>query len=468
MASASAGASGSGEPTAPVCAYPEHDDAIVLSWGEAIDLEEVVLHAVGLDRAVIGCGDGFVVASDVAFADATSRALEGTCVGIAAVDRDRAVLVTAAEISLVWVDGLGEPFILDRAPLANPAYGVATRDGIVVVGAGSEGLLMFDVDGQTLRAAEPVRGLDDARHAASVEDKWLVADGRYGVKLVDRSGVLSEIDLGDGTALKIVAQGSRALVLMGAMGFAEVEVVGSEVELVGEHRVEGRIFDATWSGEALVLALGFAIHRYQVGATGVRLLGQQERPFAEDTVPPWFIALPTVGGANFVTAGASLLPLGLPDAGTAPHVTTTHRTLSFWPDAKEGGSAAVVLANRGDAELIVGDLSVTPPFSATWSDSDALVARPNCPGQYTVAPGASVLAKVSLAAAGPETVVGALSMGSSDPDARTFRYRVEVNRPPPNPGNDAADYGLPTASGGRYRLSDHLGEVVLIKLFDDS
>jgi hypothetical protein len=141
------------------------------------------------------------------------------------------------------------------------------------------------------------------------------------------------------------------------------------------------------------------------------------------------------------------------------------RTTTFLA-AESGATDATILiaGNTGGADLIVLGTDTEAPFSAAVSAQ--LTPRPNCPGQFVAAPGELFGIDVEFAPNTSNPVARALTIETNDPDEPLLAVTVEGNRPVPATGATAPDFSVLTLAGDRYRLSDHLGDVVLIKLFN--
>ena len=465
------GASDTGSSTdsaSEACDYPEHVDPIDLNLEPAAELPATIFEVTFVGEWAIACGDGFVARADLDTGHVLSIELDGLCTGLAAIDGRRFVAATASSLNLLDIDLDGELREIDSTAITSAAYGVAASGSVVAVACGSGGLLAFDTSGDAFTSLPAITGAEDARGVVATTEGWLVADGTAGIKRIDDSGTLAKLSLAAGVAADLVVHDDRAVVLLGALGVALLDIGDGRLSLLDERRLSGRATGVAFRDDSLVVTLGHVMTRFAVANDALVSIGQQERTFATEPLAPFFGALGHAESRDVVATGNGLRQYATPIRSPSPHASLAYGTNSFWVEPGQVGHTAVVIRNSGDADLVIGDLAGDAAFSATWSPALPLTPRLGCPGQFIVEPGDSAMIDVSVAASDASTLVGDVSVRTSDPDATALRQRMEVNSEPLSVGSVAVNYRLPTLAGAEHQLASSLGKVVIVKLFDDT
>jgi len=424
------------------------DDFAVQSGGETVSGH--ILALASSDHGLVACGDGFF---DVV--GGGSATLGGTCSSIAT-DGDLAIVgLRGRGVALV---DLGGPSVLGTADVGD-VRGVAIRGTQAWAAAGSAGVVALDASGG-LTSSGPLGSVADARGVAIDDAGLWVAAGDAGVALLDpASGSVIASAATDSRALGVRATDGGTLVLRGVFGWDVFEASGSALDRSASHETTGAVFDATVHDGEIITAEVHAIVRH--GDEGPRF---EERPRFGALDAPWLRSVASHDGELFVALGDEVASVDVASTSPAPDVMVDATTVYMWGDAGDRLESLVVIDNLGNAPLVVGSIEADAPFDFEVQGGGEPID--GCPDAFEVEPGGSLLLAVSYTPDDTSLVTGELTLHTNDPDEPQLVLTIDGNRGEPEIGDEATDFELITIEGDRFRLSDHLGKVVLVKLFN--
>ncbi|MBX7078356.1 MAG: redoxin domain-containing protein [Nannocystaceae bacterium] len=437
------------------CSGTPADDVMVAQPDRGITLSGDAIALASAERGVVACGDGFFDLVEVDAGDVGTTALDGRCSAIA-VSGDIAVVGTA-QGDVIAVDLTG-PIVLGRATVPGPVHGVAMDGGDVWIAAGDAGVHAMGLATGAFEDRGTLGDVADARGVALLDGALWVAAGAAGVVVLAPGGGATTGSVAtDSPALGLRAGDGDVAVLRGVFGWDRFEG-GSSPSRSGGGDTTGTVLDAvqadgTW----------FTVESHAIVRHGGDARHDEERPQAGALTAPWWRAAVAHGDAIWGAIGDTLLPIELGAAAAAPDVAVDGNTLYLWGDPGAPVEALLVVDNHGDAPLRVGSLEVEAPFVAAPQDA---AATADCPDAFEVPPGGSSLVSVSYTPSDDALVSGTLVLHTNDPDEPTVTITIDGNRGEPELGVEATDFLLPGIDGTPFRLSDHRGKVVLVKMFN--
>jgi hypothetical protein len=476
----SAAGDASSDDADPSCELPAYADDIVPGTPSP-SLPAEAFRAANVGGSAVVCGDGYVAVVPAGGGAPRVRSdarLAGPCGGVAAVGEDRAIAVTwAGEVLLVDISVSGAPAVLDAETVASATlYDVSVIGDRAWIAAGPQGVLDYSLAGGQLTQTGSLPGASDARSAVQIGSVLLVADGYVPgdgasdggaeIRLLSTAGAgaIDEVVGLTGMATRAIAEAgqSRAVILRPGHGFDVVTVSDSALTVAYSARVESGVpLAAVLSGDTLLVAAGSEVQRYALGADSATLVSVEERAGRGDLTAPWFRSVIALGSDYAAVTDDAVVPLVLGDAAPAPEISLERHTFSLVGDQTE---ALLRFANTGGAQLIIAGIEADAPFSAEIY-TELATEREGCPGQYVVEPGASGLAWERYS--GDDAWhTGDIRILSNDADEPELVALAEINRPLPAAGDDVDAFALLTARGNQFRLQEHLGKVILAKLYN--
>ncbi|MEE9382660.1 MAG: hypothetical protein V3V08_04525 [Nannocystaceae bacterium] len=451
------------------CELPQYEDDLALALDQGVPVTGEILRLVGADTWMLACGDGFFASTHDAGSGATALEIPGRCRGLAyrSGAEARAVLTTSTgHVVLASLDSttgaLAQVSVVETS--SESLHHVAwTPSGIRIAG-GTQGILTFAVTDGELVSGEPLTEALDARGIAATGDRLLVADGRSGIRLLAADGsVLARLER-EGEAQSVVLEGSHALILRGFRGFDYVRIGDDSLELLDSRPADGIVLDATLDDRFALVNLGYAIVRYALEDDGLREVSRQLRPARRELEQPWFLALARSGATIHVALGSQVVPIALGEGLPAPDLHPVRAALLMLADPGKTARAAVPFRNSGTADAIVTGWTGSEGFKASVNPDDLPPPRPGCPDQYILAPGALLNVKFEHEVADTEPAPGILSLSSDDPDEPSVPGLALINRVTPQIGDTAPELAQVTWHGETFRLGDHRGDVIFVKL----
>lgn len=444
--------SGNGGPRG--CDDPAEDDVQI---GGKTTLPGSIRRLSPLPNGVLACGDAFVAAlDDRGDVDAQLDA-SSPCVGVAA---DGSAIVVLTEDGTVEAVDAGLA-VLQSATVEGPARGIALADGHAFVAAGSGGVVKLDAT-----SLETVATFDvpDALDIASAEGKLFVAAGPTGVVQIDPdSGEILDTAATQTPALGVRAAGDDVLVLRGAQGFDWVSAAEG-LSLRASGLTEGVVVDAMLGSDEAFVVEGHALVRYALEGDSILRRSSEHRPDAGSAEGAWLRAVSPVGSGaeGFAVAGdGGVWELVVRAPIAAPDLAVDAPFIQLFGDAGETIEGLYLLRNVGDAPLTIIGLETDGPFTASVDPQDD-----TCDGLPSLAPGSSAPVSLLFDIDGDGPVAGTLHVETNDPDQPILEVALQGNPAGPSLGAPAPDFTGLTLEGEPFRLSDHLGQVVFLKLFD--
>lgn len=452
---------GGGDPE-DVCEGNPHPDELSMNVDDATPLPDAPARVVATTEHFAVCGDGYVQLYDLQTETAGPvHALSGPCRGVAKAGHQRVVVATDAELSLLSIEG-DALSVLATSTLSGSVGGVAADAEHAWVAAGAAGVLAFDLAGDALSSTGtwPVA---DARDVGATDAGVVVAAGAAGLALYDPSGSSQGTATTDTPALAVRTSDRRAAVLRGAYGWDLFDVGGGLTRLASVD-TGGVVMDAAVSDAEVLTAEGYALIRHDAIDDEVVTTSVQPRVGAGALDAPWIRAVARSNTGAVVVDDESIAPLSIDTMAKGPRLEVDVPSVSLWSQDGEATEGLYVIRNAGDAALHLRSVSADGPVTADVDDTN-LDESEECPEQLVVPPGGNVPISLQYTpTGGPFT--STLTIETDDPDALVLEIPIDGDRASPASGDKVPDFVVPTLDGGTFRLSEHLGKVVFIKLFN--
>lgn len=442
---------GGGDDLPRACDDPAGDD---MEIGGKTTLPGSIRRLAAVPQGVLACGDAFVAALDVQGSITTQLELQSPCVDIAVSPETTAVLTEDGTV-LTLDPGLT---VVRTTAVDGTPHGLATLGDDVFVAAGSAGVVVLDAS-----TLEPTASFDvpGARDVATSEGMLLVAAGTMGVGRLDPdSGEVQATVATESPALGVRIDGEDALVLRGAQGWDWLSL-SDGLALRGSSLTEGLIVDAMLvDGHAFVVE-GHAVVRYTLDGDSIVRLSSEHRPDAGEAAGAWLRAVSPVGDGFALAGDGGVSEFVVRAPTSAADLAVETPFMQLFGDSGESVEGLFLLRNVGDAPLTVLGLETEGPFSADLEPGDE-----TCDGLPSLAPGASAPVSVRFDVDDDAPVSGTLYVETNDPDQPILEVALEGNPSGPTVGAPAPDFTGLTLDGQPFRLSDHAGKVIFLKLFD--
>lgn len=370
--------------------------------------------------------------------DPSARYVKGVAV------HEELLLVTNRDVGLTLLD-VSDPTRPGTAGAAGGLgwEGVAVDGGHAFVAGGDDGRMTWDV----ADPAAPVRlaeagALGVPGALAPAGDGWLyVADSTLGVVPVDVTDPLlpvfhPPVPVG-GPAFHLVVDGDHLYVANGSDGVVVLDRADPAAPVaVAWIDTGGAAVQVALDGDQLYVARHDAVVVFDVTDPLAAV------PLAHEGSRSVMLAVRARDGHAFVGDWGTVEVFGL-EAVAAGELDPSSDELG----ADESGVATTTLTNRGSAPLtLLGGTSDPPGLSLEV-------------GAGVLAPGESTALRVSGVSA-----EATLCLVSDDPDGATVQLSVAPGDLPPV-GEVASDFALPTLDGATVRLSEQLGQPVLLVYF---
>ncbi len=439
------------------CDTPADDD---MELGGVVALPGSVRRLVEAGGGVLACGDTFAAWLDDGGAVQGQLDLSSPCVSAAALPGDVALVLTA-DGALRALSTSGGLSVLQSVTLEGTPSGLAVLGDAIFVAAGSGGVLRLE--GSSLEVTTSF-ALSSALDVATSDAGILVAAGSQGVVLLDPdSGETRASLVTESPALGVRASGNEALVLRGAQGWDWLDV-SETLSSSGPMTTEGVVIDALLSNGNAFVVEGHAVLRYGRSDGVVTRLSSEHRPDVGMIAGTWLRSISAIGDGYAVAGDAGVFEFIVRAPSAAPDLTVDAPSLQVFAAAGESVEALYVVRNTGGSALRISEVDTDGPFTATL-DTDNLDSS-SCEGQVELPPGASTPISLVFDAGEGAMTAGTLFIESNDPDQPTLQVALEGNPTGPSPGVVAPDFTGLTLAGEPFRLSDHAGKVVFMKLFD--
>jgi peroxiredoxin len=445
-----------------ICAGDPNPDEMSMELDDASPTDGTPQRVIPVGERFVVCGDEFVQVWDPEDGHTGGAAsLSGPCRGLAKAGHERIVLTTDDELTIMQLgdDGLQT---LGSLALAGGVGGVASDGTQAWVALGTAGLGVYDVATDS-PASVDTWAISDARDVAATPHGLVVAAGDAGVQLWSTAGVSVATLATDSPALHVRAGDDHIAILRGAFGWDLAEVTDDELAWVATLETAGIVLDAVVSDAEVITAEAYGLVRYDT-AGSVTIASVQPREGVGELDAPWIRGVARGQTHAAIVDDDSIAPLSIERMSDSPRVEVDVPSMSLWSTDGQVAEGLFVVRNAGDAPLHVRSVSADGPLQVEIDDS-TLEAYDACPGQLVVDPGGSFSIEMRYAPTG-EPFTSTLQIETDDPDALTLHIPVDGDRAPPQPGDEVADFAVPTLDGGTFRLSGHAGQVVFIKLFN--
>lgn len=452
------------------CEIPQYDDEIEVAYDQAVTLPDEIRRIAVAEDLVVTCGHRFVAAVSNGSILGSTIALPDECSGLAVAGGRGVVVTRSGHVRLLGVDATMGLTELDQIDDDGTYFDVGLDGTRAYIAAGAAGVHVYDVDASTLARHDDLPGATEARGVAITGERLLVADGLAGVRLLARDGSGEVATLpGGGRALGVVVRDNKALILRGPRGFDLVQLGDTAIEHLASSPFEGMVVDAWLGDKDVFVATAAALVRYRIDETNQLIdVGRELRPRSAELLLPWFLAVARddddATEPGLLALGDRLLPWTASPIADTPDVRPGVWWRPINGEVGEPTPTLVTFLNFGTRDAIITDVSGTPEFDIHVREEDWPPPRPGCPGQYVLEPRDWIEVRAKHTAVDTQPVVGEMHVASNDPEPETVTSYLLAHRVTPSVGAPGPEIAGVTWHGERFRLSDTLGDVVLVKV----
>jgi peroxiredoxin len=440
---------------------PTFDDDLVLAYDDQTAAPDEIVAVAAVDGVAVVGGDGFaaVLDDDGGFGEALE--IDGEVTAMTAVDDRHVALATGSgEVIVAEVDG-DELVQNSSTSVGGRARGLASDGATIWVALGGDGLRALSVQGGDAAAFGNVAV---ARGVALAGARLVVAAGSEGVVVLDDAGAVVGTVPTETAVHGVVAAGERAIALRGAQGWDLLDVGGSAPELVASMTTGGISLDAAFVDGGVLVVEGWAVTRFAVDGGAPEAIGVEQRRDVGELEGAWLRGIARMGDGWVVVDDDAAIPLEVRHEADAPNIAVDVPSFGVWAEPGETSASAYLVRNTGTEDLLIGSVEADGDFAAALQ-TDALEEDAKCDGYFAVPPGATVLVDLEFDA-GDDPSEGTLTILSNDPDEPRLEIPLDGNRERMREGDDAVDFTGLTLDGELFRLSDHEGKVVFLKMFN--
>ncbi len=350
----------------------------------------------------------------------------------------------------------GVPVFLDgyEPADADVSYEGGVRIGdLLYIAAHQRGLHIVDVgsSGGPFFVSELSLAQNASWNVVESDGYLLVANGRFGLSVIDLSGAPMEVATLElsGLANDIAVSGDRAYLSLAADGVVAVDISDPlQPLLIDQAPTLGNAFSLGLEGDILAVGSYPYAERFDVSnPAAINLSGWDATKV---------YAMGADAGVN--TAGDTLIAVA-DWRGIAVYAPTTDvgGDIEVFPMRLDFGAVGagaprdttVLVRNSGAGSLSV--TAILPPGEITVD-----------PSSFSIGPGGSQ--EVVVTASGSSSVrstIGYISDDPDEPDVRQDVYKNNLNMP--QVGSVAPDFSLVGTDGNTHTLSDYRGKVVYLE-----
>ena len=351
--------------------------------------------------------------------------------------------------------------IFNYAPEGMTIEGIAVRGSKLFVASHERGLVVLETaggKGAVLGSAEEFKAawsVDVAGNFAYVAD----ATGRLGiidVRNPSRLLVRANMELG-GSAQSVVVRGNLAYVAAGASGLIIVDVKDPAApKVVSETRTSGSALQVSVDGDRAFVANWGDARIYDISDPSTPHLIAAEVVKTEEGSSR-VLGMSGRGDVAFVGEWTGMHAYRLFDRRRAPHATVNKAMLSFGrTPAGTEKRLNVALSNEGSAALTIASAAIVSVGSGFELET---------PPQKTIEPGGFASLSVVFKPEAGSPKGAELVISTNDPDEPELRVVLAGNQEGLAVGDKFPELELALVDGGRWRLSEQRGKVVLLAYF---
>jgi peroxiredoxin len=438
---------------------PTYDDDLELAYDDEVEAPDEVFTVTSVGGvAVIGGDDFAAVLADGRLGGALE--IDGDVTAITAVGADHVALGTrSGEIVIAQVNG-DELVQTASVSVGTRVRGLASDGATIFAALGSAGLVTVSKDGGTPSAFGSVAV---ARGVALGGERIVVAAAADGVLVLDAAGSVTGTVGTETPVFGVVADDDQAIALRGAQGWDLIDV-GGDPELVGSVVTGGISLHAVFVDGGVLVVDGWAVTRFALAGGEPEPIGVEQRRDVGKLEGTWLRAIAAVDDGFVVVDDAAAIPLEVRDETDAPNIAVEVPSFAVSADPGETAEAAYFVRNTGTADLLIGKVDADGDFEAALQ-TDVLDEDSECDDYFVVPPGGTALVDLEFEAS-DEPSQSTLTILSNDPDEPRLEIPLDGNREPLGEADDAVDFTALTLGGDVFRLSDHDGKVVFLKLFN--
>lgn len=363
---------------------------------------------------------------------------------------DGLVVATQRDEELVIVDMTTEPPALLFEQRINGVEGIARAGDYILLTIRDHGVQAVDVSTPTTPRPEPtVPGLSAPWELSAVVDGWTYA--------ADAALGLVPIDATDPQALvvhePIPMQGILHVAADEHALYASTGSGGVVILDRSDPAVPTTLATVSVAGSAVMAAVDGDI-LYVADHEGITTLDVTDRsapvPIGIEVSEEFALAVDAGDGIAWVGDWTILAGYAVDPTIQAPDLDLASDSLGL---PVEGGTTTATLHNRGGAPLSITGVSTT--------DLDKVTATVDA---EVIEPGGT--ATLQVTSTGGDTLDGIVCLASNDPDRPVLELPTTAGVEEPPIGELAPDFELTElGTGDLHRLSDHLGQPVLLVLF---
>lgn len=291
-----------------------------------------------------------------------------------------------------------------------------------------------------------------------VGDTLLVAEGATGLRTYDVSTdepqLLATLPL-SGSSRDVVAEDGRAYVASSG-GLAIVDISDPAApSLLGETAVDGTLLEVALGPDDTVLTAEWdEVRGYDVSDPS-NIVARMAETVPTDVEFSRVLAVATDPSRRRVYAGEwrGMHAFDQVQGGRGPELFVSPSVLQFGTLSKgESDERVVVLRNRGDQPLTIGDIAGAGGVSANTT----------C---MQIPPGGAEAIEVTMESDANQFIEAQLAICSDDPDETERRLRATANVPGRDIGDEVPDFDLFDTTGERWTPAQLEGRVAVLAYF---
>ncbi len=339
--------------------------------------------------------------------------------------------------------------------------GVAARGSFLYVARHGAGVIILELVGESFVERGSLAGLDNAWGLAIVDTTLYIADGTGGLVIADVANpdapsILGRVATGGSAqSVEVDTATMTAWISAGAAGLVGVDVTDTaSPTVVGRYDSPGSALQTAVAGDYAFVADWNDVRVVDISdRTAPRLLASERVDTGRGF--PRVLGIGALGKVAFLGEWTGLFAYELRPEISAPDLWFEQRAVDFGPvDVGSADAAAVILENHGTAPLVL--------WAAAATGSDAFTIDRS---QLIIPAGERAVLEVLFRPSSAEPTAGTLELWSDDPDEGLREIILTGNNEGVGVGDLVPEIDVALLNGGRWKLSEQRGSVVVLAYF---
>ena len=443
---------------------PTFGDDMVLAYGDQAEASDEIIAVASVDGTPVVGGDGFAAVFDGSDLG-SDLDIDGDVTALAAIDDEHVAIGTSkGEVIVAKIDGddLEETGSVD---VGARVRGLASDGDAIWAAASGEGVRELAFDDGDVSSEGAFGNVKNARGIAFADDSVIVAAGGAGVVVLDTKGEEIGTVATDSPVDNVVAKGDLAIALRSAQGWDLIEL-GGDPKIEASIPTGGISVDAVLLEDEVLVVEGYAVTRWALDGGSPEMIGIEDRRDVGELVGTWLRGMAPMGDGGWVVIDdAAVVPFYVEAQDDAPNIAVDVPNIAMWGDPGDEAQGVYLIRNTGTDDLLIGEVEADGDFKATLQ-TDTVDEHDDCDDHYVVPAGGNVLIDIEFDA-GNKPSEGTLTVLSNDPDHPRLEIPLQGNgQDLLEEGDEVLDFTGLTLDGELFRLSDHEGKVIFLKLFN--